>query len=146
MFILVHFIAYSLAAMSAVHEDTNAPNACLYINNINEKIKIDVLKKMFNMLFSQYGKVSSIVAYSTLKSKGQAWVQFENEKAATAALKGKQDFNFYDKPLRIQYARGIPKDKEQKTGGVKRSGAAAVKSSLQDETGEQAPATKRAKA
>ena len=33
------------------------PNQTLYINNINEKIKLDVLKKLFIMIFSQYGKV-----------------------------------------------------------------------------------------
>ena len=91
-----------------------APSNTLYINNINEKVKLDVLKRQFNMLFSQYGKVSSITAYSTLKTKGQAWVLFENEKAATAAMKAKQGFNFYDQPLRIQYARGVPKDKSDK--------------------------------
>jgi len=94
----------------------SAPSACLYVNNIPEKVKLDVLKKMFNMLFSQYGKVSSITAYSTLKTKGQAWVLFENEKVATAAMKGKQGFNFYDQPLKIQYARGLPKDKTDKGG------------------------------
>jgi len=71
------------------------------------------------MLFSQYGKVSSITAYSTLRTKGQAWVLFENEKAATAAMKGKQGFNFYDQPLRIQYARSVPKDKSDKEGGAR---------------------------
>jgi U1 small nuclear ribonucleoprotein A len=92
----------------------NTPSNTLYINNINEKVKLDVLKRQFNMLFSQYGKVSSLTAYSTLKTKGQAWVLFENEKAATAAMKAKQGFNFYDQPLKIQYARGVPKDKSDK--------------------------------
>ena len=90
-----------------------APSNTLYINNINERVKLDVLKRQFNMLFSQYGKVSSITAYSTLKTKGQAWVLFENEKAATAAMKGKQGFNFYDQPIKIQYARGVPKNKSE---------------------------------
>jgi RNA recognition motif-containing protein len=116
------------------------PNACLYVNNLNEKVNVDVLKKMFNMLFSQYGKVISIVAYSTLKTKGQAWVLFEDEKAATAAMKGKQGFNFYDKPLRIQYARGLPKG--EKTSATKRSGdhSSEILSGNQD-----AQATKRAR-
>jgi U1 small nuclear ribonucleoprotein A len=78
---------------------------CLYVNNLNEKIKVDVVKKMLNMLFSQYGRVKSVTAYSGYKTKGQAWVQFETEEAATAALAAKQGFNFYDKPLRLQYAK-----------------------------------------
>ena len=36
------------------------PSATLYINNINEKIKTNVLKKMFIMIFSQYGKVKGM--------------------------------------------------------------------------------------
>lgn len=38
----------------------NVPSQTLYINNINEKVKNDVLKKMFIMIFSQYGKVIGI--------------------------------------------------------------------------------------
>mgnify|MGYP006086900053 CR=1 FL=1 len=80
------------------------PSKCLYINNINEKVKVDVLKKTLNMIFSQYGRVTSITAYSGLKTRGQAWVTFETESAACAALKAKQGFNFYDKPLKLQFS------------------------------------------
>ena len=52
---------------------------CLYVNNLNEKIKVDVVKKMLNMLFSQYGRVKSVTAYSGYKTKGQAWVQFDDK-------------------------------------------------------------------
>jgi RNA recognition motif-containing protein len=108
-----------------------APSSTLYVNNINEKVKLDVLKRQFNMLFSQYGKVSSITAYSTLKTKGQAWILFENEKAATAAMKAKQGFNFYDQPLKIQYARGTPKDRNDK--GSSRTGIKVKREELEGE-------------
>jgi RNA recognition motif-containing protein len=75
------------------------PSQTLYINNINEKVKIDVLKKMFYMVFSQYGKVVDIVAKKGLKMRGQAWVVFQDTSAATNAMRGKQGFNFYGKPL-----------------------------------------------
>ena len=39
------------------------PSPTLYINNINEKIKTNVLKKMFIMIFSQYGKVKGMYYY-----------------------------------------------------------------------------------
>lgn len=86
------------------------------------------------MVFSQYGKVVSITAYSTLKTKGQAWVQFENEKAATSAMKSKQGFNFYDQPLRIQYARGVPKDPGTSSG-------AGIGGKVKREEGNEADAT-----
>jgi RNA recognition motif-containing protein len=47
------------------------PNQTIYINNINEKIKKNVLKKLLYMLFSQYGKVLQIVACKGLKMRGQ---------------------------------------------------------------------------
>ena len=43
----------------------------LYINNINEKIKKDVLKKTLHSLFSQFGKIVEIVACRGIKLRGQ---------------------------------------------------------------------------
>lgn len=47
------------------------PNQTIYIKNINEKIKKDVLKKQLYMLFSQYGRVKQIVACKGIKLRGQ---------------------------------------------------------------------------
>ena len=58
-------------------EVTAEPIKCLYINNINEKVKLDVLKQTLNMVFSQYGTVEQIIASANLKKKGQAWVLFQ---------------------------------------------------------------------
>lgn len=49
------------------------PNQTIYINNINEKVKKDVLKKQLYMLFSQYGKVKQIVACKGIKLRGQVY-------------------------------------------------------------------------
>lgn len=82
-----------------------SPSQTLYINNINEKIKKNVLKKMLNMVFSQYGRILQIVACKGLKLRGQAWVLFSDVSSATNALRGKQGFNFYGKSLKIQFAK-----------------------------------------
>lgn len=79
--------------------DTVSPSQTLYINNINEKIKKDVLKKTLYMLFRQYGKIIEIVACKGITRRGQAWVVFEDVAAATNAMRSKDGFNFYDKPL-----------------------------------------------
>ena len=52
------------------------PNQTLYIKNINEKVKKDVLKKQLYMLFSQYGKVKQIVACKGIKLRGQVIYSF----------------------------------------------------------------------
>lgn len=80
-------------------------NQTIYINNLNEKIKLDELKKSLLAVFSQFGKILEVLAFRTLKHKGQAWVVFEEVSSATNALRQMQGFPFYDKPMRIQYAK-----------------------------------------
>lgn len=109
------------------------PNVTIYINNLNEKIKlegrysmllsrlyvkhfplmcslcIDVLridgewivelKKSLHAVFSQFGKILEVLAFKTLKHKGQAWVVFEEVSSASNALRQMQGFPFYDKPM-----------------------------------------------
>lgn len=48
-----------------------SPSQTLYVHNLNEKIKKDVLKKMLYMVFSQYGKVDEIRVTKGAKLRGQ---------------------------------------------------------------------------
>lgn len=75
------------------------PRETLYLNNINEKVNTDLVKRMLYMVFSQYGKVQEVIAKRGNKTRGQAWVVFSDVAAATNAMRGKQGFNFYDRPL-----------------------------------------------
>eukprot|EP00898_Chlorokybus_atmophyticus_P007247 jgi/Chlat1/7523/Chrsp61S07023 len=70
-----------------------APSPTVYVNNLNERVKKEELKKSLYAVFSQFGKILDIVALRTLKLRGQAWVVFDD------------GFPFYDKPLRIAYAK-----------------------------------------
>ncbi|XP_063055568.1 U2 small nuclear ribonucleoprotein B'' [Engraulis encrasicolus] len=100
------------------------PNHTIYINNVNDKIKKEELKRALYLLFSQFGQVLDIVALKTMKMRGQAFVVFKELAAATNALRQLQGFPFYNKPMRIQYAktdseviskmRGTYGDKEKK--------------------------------
>ncbi|XP_015597726.1 U1 small nuclear ribonucleoprotein A isoform X1 [Cephus cinctus] len=81
------------------------PNNTIYINNLNEKIKKEELKKSLYAIFSQFGQILDIVALKTLKMRGQAFVIFKEIASATNALRSMQGFPFYDKPMRIQYAK-----------------------------------------
>ncbi|XP_059050734.1 U1 small nuclear ribonucleoprotein A [Achroia grisella] len=81
------------------------PNHTIYINNLNEKIKKEELKKSLYAIFSQFGQILDIVALKTLKMKGQAFVIFKEISSATVALRSMQGFPFYDKPMRIQYSK-----------------------------------------
>lgn len=75
------------------------PNNTIYINNLNEKIKKDELKKSLYAIFSQFGQILDIVALKTLKMRGQAFVIFKEIQSSTNALRAMQGFPFYDKPM-----------------------------------------------
>ena len=63
------------------------------------------LRKSLVAAFSQFGKIIDVVAAKTYKLRGQAWVVFDSVPAATAAMRAMNDFPFYDKPMRVSYAR-----------------------------------------
>ncbi|XP_011199124.1 PREDICTED: U1 small nuclear ribonucleoprotein A [Bactrocera latifrons] len=81
------------------------PNQTIYINNLNEKIKKEELKKSLYAIFSQFGQILDIVALKTLKMRGQAFVIFKEIGSASNALRTMQGFPFYDKPMRIAYSK-----------------------------------------
>ncbi|KAL5275816.1 SNRPA family protein [Megaselia abdita] len=81
------------------------PNQTIYINNLNEKVKKDELKKSLYAIFSQFGQIMDIVALKTLKMRGQAFVIFKEIGSASNALRTMQGFPFYDKPMRIAYSK-----------------------------------------
>uniref|UniRef100_A0A1B6DUX3 RRM domain-containing protein n=1 Tax=Clastoptera arizonana TaxID=38151 RepID=A0A1B6DUX3_9HEMI len=81
------------------------PNHTIYINNLNEKIKKEELKKSLYAIFSQFGQILDIIALKTLKMRGQAFVVFKEVSSSSNALRSMQGFPFYDKPMRIDYAK-----------------------------------------
>ncbi|THH26836.1 hypothetical protein EUX98_g7355 [Antrodiella citrinella] len=77
----------------------------LYIQNLNEKIKIPVLKASLKGLFKSYGEVLDVVAHGNLRMRGQAFVSFESPEIAAKALKEVKGFPLYSKPMQISFAR-----------------------------------------
>ncbi|KAG0051391.1 hypothetical protein BGZ83_003814 [Gryganskiella cystojenkinii] len=93
------------ADASASTENTPEATPSLYIKNLNEKIKLEVLKKSLTTIFGQYGEVLDIVAHSNIRMRGQAFVIFGDSQAATKAMSEVQSFPLYGKPMVIQYAK-----------------------------------------
>eukprot|EP00026_Physarum_polycephalum_P016389 Phypoly_transcript_17278.p1 GENE.Phypoly_transcript_17278~~Phypoly_transcript_17278.p1 ORF type:complete len:226 (+),score=62.03 Phypoly_transcript_17278:113-790(+) len=81
------------------------PNQTLYVNNLNEKIKKEELKKSLHAVFSRFGPIEDIIAMKTDKLRGQAWVVFREISSSTNALRDLQAFPFYEKPMKIAYAK-----------------------------------------
>jgi len=86
-------------------DDQFRPNQTIYINNLNERIKKEELRKSLYAMFSQFGTVLDVVALKTLRMRGQAFVVFKDVPTATNAIRSMQNFPFYDKPMRINYAK-----------------------------------------
>uniref|UniRef100_K4ADJ3 RRM domain-containing protein n=3 Tax=Setaria TaxID=4554 RepID=K4ADJ3_SETIT len=104
------FVLGGAAAAAAEEEEEMLsgdipPNQTIYLNNLNEKVKKEELKRSLYALCSQYGRILDVVALKTQKLRGQAWVVFSEITAATNAFRGLQDFDFYGKKMRVQYAK-----------------------------------------
>ncbi|OUS41896.1 putative U2snrB small nuclear ribonucleo protein U2B [Ostreococcus tauri] len=76
----------------------------VYVQNLNEKVNQTDLKSALYAVFSPVGKVVEILSAKTYKLRGQAWVVFESQDAATRAVNSLNGFPFYDKPLRLSHA------------------------------------------
>jgi U1 small nuclear ribonucleoprotein A len=81
------------------------PNQTLYVNNLNDKINPETLKKSLREVFAAFGGIMDIIAMKSLKRRGQAWIIFKEVSSATNALRSLQGFPFYNKPMRINFAR-----------------------------------------
>lgn len=77
------------------------PNATetLYIQNLNERVKPQVMKTTLTGLFKGYGPVLSVTAHSNLRMRGQAFVAFPDKEMAAKALKEVKGFPLYSKPM-----------------------------------------------
>ncbi|KDQ14562.1 hypothetical protein BOTBODRAFT_32694 [Botryobasidium botryosum FD-172 SS1] len=97
------------APMEGVDATPSAPpveaSETLYIQNLNEKIKIDALKASLRGLFKNYGTVLDVVAHRNLRMRGQAFVSFESSEIASKALKEVKGFPLYSKPMQISFAK-----------------------------------------
>jgi len=80
-------------------------NQTLFVNNLNDKINVETLKKSLREVFAAFGGIIDIVAMKSLKRRGQAWIIFKEISAATNSLKSLQGFPFYNKPMRISFAK-----------------------------------------
>ncbi|CAL5333963.1 unnamed protein product [Camellia sinensis] len=58
------------------------------MQNLNEKLKKEELKRSLYALFSQYGRIFNIVALKTAKLRGQKWIQYANMSDCVAKADG----------------------------------------------------------
>jgi U2 small nuclear ribonucleoprotein B'' len=84
-----------------MEEPLNKKNPTIYIQNLNERVKVSDLKNALYQLFSNYGEVVEIHAKRNIRMRGQAFVIFQDEESAEQAIQSLRGFNFFGKPLVI---------------------------------------------
>ncbi|KAF8487569.1 RNA-binding domain-containing protein [Gautieria morchelliformis] len=83
----------------------SAPNATLYLKNLNDQVQKDELRAQLHALFTTYGKIIDVVASKSAKMRGQAFLVFADLAGATTAMRACEGMMFYDKPMHIEYAK-----------------------------------------
>jgi len=115
-------------ATKAVSRAPNStpPNQTLYCTNIDDHLQKEDLRRSLYMLFSTYGPILDIIALKTSKMRGQAHVVFRDVQSSTQAMRACQGFEFFGKPMKIQYAKGKSDTVAKLDGTFKMPEAAAA--------------------
>lgn len=77
----------------------------LYIQNLNEKVRLETMKATLTNLFSNYGTVLSVTSHTNLRMRGQAFVALDNVQAADKARREAHLFPLYGKAMKINFAK-----------------------------------------
>ena len=76
-------------------------NNTLYINNLNERVRLEDLKEELNKVFSEFGSIIEIKAKKDIRMRGQAFVVFDDISSAKKALEALNKKLFFGKELVI---------------------------------------------
>ncbi|BGP15440.1 hypothetical protein JCM10213_005059 [Rhodosporidiobolus nylandii] len=80
-------------------------NEVVYVNNLNEKIKLPIMMQSLKVLFREYGQVLGVTAHRNIRMRGQAFVTLDSKEAAAKAVREVQKFPLYGKPMQLAFAR-----------------------------------------
>ncbi|KAF2188305.1 small nuclear ribonucleoprotein [Zopfia rhizophila CBS 207.26] len=121
----------------------NAPNATVYVRNLEERIKIDLLVETLRDIFESCGEIVDIVAKKSLKRKGQAFIVFDDPASAAQAVEDIQGFEVFGKPMQLAFAR-TPSDETVKRKGTEEEFEAHKRRRLTEKERKQAAEAKEA--
>ncbi|KAF2682130.1 hypothetical protein K458DRAFT_444259 [Lentithecium fluviatile CBS 122367] len=81
------------------------PIETIYVNNLEERVKIDTLKEALTVVFRHYGPILDVIAKSSLKRKGQAFIVFDSQKSCLDAIEEMDGFEMYGKAMRVSKSK-----------------------------------------
>ncbi|KAL8290098.1 hypothetical protein RQP46_003037 [Phenoliferia psychrophenolica] len=119
----------------------SAPSPSLFVQNINDKVKKEELRRSLYGLFSLYGKVIDVVHTRDPAVRGTAFVVFRDLASSTSAMRGLDGESFFGKQLKISYS----KTKSHATTGLEEGPEAvyAIKAGLRTAAEKAASGTSR---
>ncbi|QPC71653.1 hypothetical protein HYE68_002405 [Fusarium pseudograminearum] len=77
----------------------------VYVQNLEERVKLETLVDALRTIFSEFGNVVDIVAKKNLRAKGQAFIVYDNAESAQEAIAEIDGFDLFDKPMKLALAR-----------------------------------------
>ncbi|KAK5998156.1 small nuclear ribonucleoprotein U1 [Cladobotryum mycophilum] len=81
------------------------PVSTVYVQNLEERVRPEILTDALKTIFSEFGNVVDIIAKRNVKAKGQAFIVFDNPESAHEAIEEVQGFEVFGKPMKIALAR-----------------------------------------
>lgn len=84
---------------AAVDGQKVPPNQSIYLQNLNDKLQKDDLRRELYMLFSTYGPVIDVTAVKSQRMRGQAHVLFKDVQSATQAMRSCQGMEFFGREM-----------------------------------------------
>ncbi|KAA1064668.1 hypothetical protein PGT21_011216 [Puccinia graminis f. sp. tritici] len=79
----------------------------VYLNNLNERVKLPALKQTLKNLLKNFGPVLDVVVHRSVRMRGQAFVAFPDREMAAKAVKEVKGFPLYGKPI-VRYKNPAP--------------------------------------
>jgi len=77
----------------------------VYVQNLEEHVKLPTLRNALQGIFSEYGNVIDIVAKTNLRAKGQAFIVFDNAESARVCIEEVHGFELFGKPMKLSLAK-----------------------------------------
>ncbi|KAJ4257445.1 hypothetical protein NW762_008569 [Fusarium torreyae] len=84
---------------------SEAPISTVYVQNLEERVKLETLIDALRTIFSEFGHVVDVVAKKNLRAKGQAFIVFDKPESAQDAIEEIDGFELFDKPMKLALAR-----------------------------------------
>ncbi|AMD21933.1 HFR078Wp [Eremothecium sinecaudum] len=99
---------YAAYASQQPSEENSTPKNTLYVNNLNDQIRVETLKSNLYLLFSTFGEVLRVSI--SHKQRGQAFIIFRSVDEANLAMLSLKNEHLFGKPMHIEFSKADTKD------------------------------------